>query len=95
MSNHPLLVAKDKTRINNYLPSTISNSSNKLSPTEVHLLPPASISNASTIVERIREGDDYIKEVVIERRRNRKYLLVNRHTEKKVQNNINMEDVHM
>ena len=95
MSNHPLLVAKGRTRVNNCLPSTLSNSSNKLSTTEVHLLPPASISNASTIVERIREGDDYIKEVVIYGRRNKKYLLVNRHTKKKVKKIINMEDVHM
>ena len=28
-------------------------------------------------------------------RRNKKYLLVNRHTEKKVKKIINMEDVHM
>ena len=95
MSNHLLLVARNRIRVNNCLPSTLSNSSNKLSSTEVHLLPPASISNASTIVERIREGDGYIQEVVIYGRINKKYLLVNRHTEKKVNKNINMEDVHM
>ena len=95
MSNHPLLVAKDKTRVNNCIPSTLSSSPNKLSTIEVHLLPPASISNASTIVEKIRDGDGYINEVVINGRRNKKYLLVNRHTKKKVKKNINMEDVHM
>ena len=58
------------------------------------LLPPASISNASTIVERIREGDGFIKEVVIEERRNKKYLLINRYTQDG-NKKINMEDVHM
>ena len=94
MYNHSLLVANDSTRVNYCLPYPLSNSPNKLSPTEVHLLPPASIFNASTIVERIREGDGYIKEVVIEGRRNKKYLLINRNT-KNENKKFNMEEVHM
>ena len=93
MSNNSLLVAKNRTRVNYCLPSLLSSSPNKLSTTDVYLLPPASISNASVIVDRIREGDGYIKEVVIKGRRNKKYLLVNRHTQMEGNKNINMEDV--
>ena len=95
MSNHSLLVTNDSIKVYNCLSYPLSNSPNKLNTTEVHLIPPASIINASTIVERIKEGDGYIQEVVIYGRRNKKYLLVNRHTQKEVQKNINMEDVHM
>ena len=95
MSNHSLLVANNRTRVNHCLPSQQSNSPNKLSTTEVHLLPPAYISNASIIVERIKEGDGYIKEVVIKGRRNKKYLLVNRNTMKEGKKILNMEDVGM
>ena len=83
MSKHSLLVAKDRTRVTHCLPSLLYSSPNKLSTTDVYLLPPASISNASTIVERIREGDGYIKEVVIKGRRNKKYLLINRNSQDK------------
>ena len=95
MINHSLLVAKDQTRVTHCLPSLLSSSPNKLGTTDVYLLPPASISNVSGIVERIREGDGYIREVVLKARRNRKYLLIIRHNEKKRYKNINMEDVHM
>ena len=96
MSINSLLVANDRTRVNYCLPSLLSSSPNKLSTTDVYLLPPASISNASAIVEMIREGDGYIKEVVIKMRRNKKYLLINRHMQKKEGNkNINLEDVHI
>ena len=95
MSNHSLLVTKDKTRVNNCLPNLLSNSPNKLSITDIYLLPPESISNASTIVDRIREGDCYIKEVVIKERRNKKYLLIKRDMKKKENKNINMEDVNI
>ena len=93
MSNNSLLVAKDRIRVNYFLPYPLSNSLNKRSTTDVYLLPPASIYNASTIVERIKEGDGYIKEVVIKGRRKKKYLLVNRHTEKNGNKMINMEDM--
>ena len=82
MSNHSLLVTKNKTRVNYCLPSLLSSSPNKLGTTDVYLLPPASISNASAIVERIREGDGDISEVVIYGRRNKKYLLINRNSQK-------------
>ena len=95
MFNNSLLVANDRTRINNCPPSAPINSTNTLSTIDMLLLPPASISNASAIVERIREGDGYIKEAVIKMRRNKKYLLINRHTQKEGNKNINMEDVHM
>ena len=81
MSKHSLLVAKDRTRVTHCLPSLLYSSPNKLSTTDVYLLPPASISNASTIVERIREGNGYIREVVLKVRRNKKYLLINRYTQ--------------
>ena len=95
MSNHSLLANSDSIRINNCPPSAPINSTNTLSTIDVHLLPPASISNASAIVEKIREGGRYIKEVVLERRRNKKYLLINRNIQKEGCKNINMEDVHV
>ena len=95
MSNHSLLVANDSTRVNNCPPSASINCTNTLSTIDVLLLPPASISNASAIVEKIREGGGYIKEVVLERRKNKKYLLINRNTQKEGGKNINMEDVGM
>ena len=95
MSNNSILVAKDRIRVNYCLPYSLSNSPNKLITTEVHLLPPASISNASVIVDRVREGDSFIKEVIIEVRRNKKYLLINRNIKKGGGKKFNMEDVHI
>ena len=95
MTTNSLLANSDSIRFNNCPPSTTINSTNTLSTIDVHLLPPASISNASVIVDRVREGDRYIKEVVVKERRNRKYLLINRDTKKEGGKNINMEDVHV
>ena len=90
MYNHSLLANSDSIRFNNCPPSSPINSTNTLSTIDVHLLPPASISNASTIVEKIRGGDRYIKEVIIEVRKNKKYLIINSDTQKKGSKKINM-----
>ena len=95
MTTNSLLVNSDSIRFNNCLPCTPINSTNTLSTIDVHLLPPTSISNASTIAEKIREGDRYIREVVLKVKRNKIYLLVNRNTQKEGSQNIRMEDVHM
>ena len=82
MTTNSLLTSNDSIRINNCPPSSPINSTNTLSTIDVSLLPPSVISNASAIVDRVKEGGCYIREVVVKVRRNRKYLLVNRNTQK-------------
>ena len=94
MSAKSLLVPKNRTMFSNCPPCTSINSQNTLSIINVHLLLPASISDASIIVERIRVGDDYINEVVVKERRT-KYLLINRHTQKEGCKEFNQENVHL
>ena len=95
MTTDSLLANSDRVGINNYPPSSPINSTNSLSTIDVHLLPPSVISNASVIVDRVKEGGCYIREVVVKVRRNRKYLLINRNTKEEGSQNIRMEDVHL
>ena len=95
MTTNSLLPSNDRIRINNCPPSSPINSTNSLSTIDVHLLPLSINSSASAIVDRVKEGGCYIREVVLKVRRNRKYILVNRNTEKEGSQNINMEDVHI
>ena len=95
MTTNSLLANSDSTRINNCPPSIPINSTNTLITNDVHLLPPSVISNASAIVDRVREGGCYIREVVLKVRRNKKYLLVNRHLKKEGSHNINIKEIHI
>ena len=95
MTTYLLLVSNNRIRINNCFPSTPINSTNTLSTIDVLLLPPSVISNASAIVDRVKEEDCHIREVVIKVRRNRKYLLVNRNTKEEGSQNIRMEETNI
>ena len=95
MTTNSLLTKNDRVRINNYPPSSQINSTNALSTIDVQLLPPSVISHASTIVDGVKEGECYIREVVVKVRKNRKYLLVNKNTQKEGSQNIRLEDVHI
>ena len=95
MTTNSLLANSNSIRINKCPPSSPINSTNTLSTIDVHLLPPSVTSDASAIVDRVKEGGCYIREVVIKVRRNRKHILVNRNTKEEGSQNIRMGDVHM